>query len=172
MSQITIFILPIAIGMVIIFALVKKIKVFDTFLSGAKDGIRCTVSIIPPLLGLITAVSMLRASGALDLLSNALKPITDHLHITSDLVPLLFLKPISGSGSLSFVDSILHNHGPDSFVGRVASTIMSSTETTFYTLTIYFGAIKIQNTRHTIPVALLTNVCGFILSLITVYLLL
>ena len=172
MSQVTIFILPVAIGTVIIFALVKKIKVFDTFLSGAKDGITCSISIVPPLLGLITAVSMLRASGALDLFAHILKPITDHLRIPSDIVPLLFLKPISGSGSLSFVDSILHSHGPDSFVGRVASTIMSSTETTFYTLTVYFGAIKIQNTRHTIPVALLINICGFILSLITVHFLL
>ncbi len=172
MSQVTVFILPIAIGAVIIFALIKKIKVFDIFLSGAKDGIKCIVSIIPSLIGLVTAVSMLRASSALELLSQTLMPITNFLHIPNDIVPLLFLKPISGSGSLSFVDSILHSHGPDSFIGRAASTIMASTETTFYTLTIYFGAIKIQNTRHTIPIALLTNICGIILSFITVYFLL
>ena len=172
MSQVTVFILPIAIGAVIIFALIKKIKVFDIFLSGAKDGIKCIVSIIPSLIGLVTAVSMLRASSALELLSQTLMPITNFLHIPNDIVPLLFLKPISGSGSLSFVDSILHSHGPDSFIGRAASTIIASTETTFYTLTIYFGAIKIQNTRHTIPIALLTNICGIILSFITVYFLL
>ena len=167
-SNITPFILPAVVGIVVLSGFVKKVNIFDTFLLGAKEGLNSTVSILPSLVGLIIAVSMLRSSGALDVFSNFLSPITNFLHIPIEVVPLVLLRPVSGSGSLAFVDSIFSTYGVDSFVGRVASVMMGSTETTFYAIAVYFGAVGIKNTRHAIPAALLSDVVVFFMSILMV----
>lgn len=154
--------------LILIFGYSKKIPVFDAFISGCKDGMNSTVSIAPSLIGLITSVSMLKASGALDIFSSAISPFTNIIGIPAEVIPLAILRPISGSGSIALLNGIFSDIGVDSFAGRVASVMMSATETTFYTVTVYFGAVGIKNTRHTIPSALIADISGFFLSVLVV----
>lgn len=163
--------MPCTVGLIIIFGFFKKVPLFDTFVGGAKDGLLSTFSIAPSLIGLIVAVSMLKTSGTLDIITSFLSPVGTFLGIPEETIPLMFLRPISGSGSLAFVDSIFKNCGPDSFPGRVASVMMGATETTFYAITVYFGSVGIKNTRHTIKAALSADLTSFIISVLTVKLL-
>ncbi len=161
--------LPIILTLILIYGTVKlKGSVFGTFIDGAKDGIKTVMSIFPSLIGLVTAVEMFRASGALDLLSTAAAPIADLLHIPSDIMPLLILRPVSGSGAVALLDSLLQKFGPDSVVGRTASVICASGETMFYTSTLYFGSVGIKRVRHTLIAALIADFCGIMISSITV----
>ena len=162
------FIVPSIIFVIIFLGFLKKVPVFDTFIQGAKDGMKSTAMIAPSLVGLIVSVSMLKASGALDMFTSFIAPVAEMLHIPPIVVPLAILRPISGSGSIAFLDTIFSSTGVDSFASRVASVMMGSTETTFYAIAVYFGAIGIKNTRHTIPSALIADLTGFILSIITV----
>ena len=167
-NKIGIFVVPVAITIVIGFGFFKKIKVFDIFLNGAKEGLKSTVDIAPSLVGLITAVSMIKASGALDLFTCAVSNIANFFKIPPIVMPLMILRPISGSGSLAFLDTIFSSAGVDSIAGKIASVMMGSTETTFYAIAVYFGAVGIKNTRHTIPAALLADLTGFLVSVLTV----
>lgn len=162
------FIVPSIIFIIIFLGFLKKVPVFDTFIQGAKDGMKSTAMIAPSLVGLIVSVSMLKASGALDMFTSFIAPVAEILHIPPIVVPLAILRPISGSGSIAFLDTIFSSTGVDSFASRVASVMMGSTETTFYAIAVYFGVIGIKNTRHTIPSALIADLTGFILSIITV----
>lgn len=168
MDKIGTYAVPIIIAIIILFGFIKGIPIFDTFLQGAKEGMKSTASIMPSLVGLITSVSMLKASGALDILSSFLQPAASLLGIPSEVIPLAILRPISGSGSIAFLNSIFSSCGVDSLAGRISSVMMGSTETTFYAIAVYFGAVGIKNTRHTIPAALLADITGFIVSVITV----
>lgn len=123
----------------------RDVKVYDIFVDSAKEGITTVVKIIPPLVGLIVATGVFRASGALELLIYAAKPIAGLFNIPSETLPLVFIRPISGSASLALLSDILKEYGADSFIGRVASTMMGSTETIFYTLTVYFGAVGVKS---------------------------
>lgn len=142
----------------------KEVKVYDVFVEGAKEGIKTVVRIIPPLVGLLVAVGVFRASGALDLLIYAARPLASVLGIPSEAMPLAFLRPISGSASLALVSDIIKTHGPDSFIGRVVSTMMGSTETIFYTLTVYFGSVGIKNIRYTLAAALIADMVSVVAS--------
>lgn len=164
--------MPCAVAFIIIFGFFKRVPLFDTFVLGAKEGLASTFSIAPSLIGLIVSVSMLKSSGALDIISSLLAPLVNFIGIPKEVIPLMLLRPISGSGSLALVDSIFKSCGPDSFPGRVASVMMGSTETTFYAIAVYFGSIGIKNTRHTIPVALAADFTSFIMSVLMVKLLL
>lgn len=168
MDKIGIYILPGVILLILVFGLVRRVPLFETFLSGAKEGISSTFSIAPALVGLITAVSMLKASGALDLFTAALRPVASFLGLPAEVMPMTLLRPVSGSGSLAFLDSILRSFGPDSFAGRVAAVMMGSTETTFYTVAVYYGAVGVQKTRHTIPAALTGDAVSFLVAALTV----
>lgn len=165
------YILITVIAFVAFFGLARKIPVFDIFIEGAKSGIGNAVSILPALLGLCVAVGALNASGAIGLLCKVLSPVADFFHFPAEVIPLCILSPISGSGSLSMFESILTQYGADSYIGRVASVISGATETTFYAVTIYFGAVGIKKTRHTVPAALCADFTSFILSALTVRLL-
>lgn len=171
MEQFSFYIIPSIVFIIIAIGLYKKIHIFDLFLSGAKEGLLGTISIAPSIIGLITAVSMLKASGALDIFTSFMEPLANLIKIPSQTVPLMLIRPISGSGSLALIDSILGSVGPDSFPGRVASVMMGSTETTFYAIAVYFGAVGIKNTRHTIPAALIADLSGFLFSAMIVNLL-
>ena len=162
MDSIGFYIIPVVLASVIIIVFLNKVPVFDTFLSGASEGINSTFSIAPSLIGLITAVSMIKASGALDIFSHFTQPIAELIGIPSQVIPLAILKPISGSGSIALLDNILKNFGTDSQIGKIASVIMGSTETTFYTLTVYFGCIGIKKSRHAVVCALLTDLIAII----------
>lgn len=154
----SIFLIIISIGVY------KNVKVYDVFVEGAKEGITTVIRIVPPLVGLLVAISVFRASGALDLLTGFFKPFAGLVGIPPDALPLAFLRPVSGSASLALVSDILKNHGADSFTGRVASTMMGSTETIFYTLAVYFGAVGIKNIKYTLAAALIADIASVIAS--------
>lgn len=164
MNTISLLSVPVMIAGIIIFGLFKKVNVYDSFVEGAKDGALTMFQIIAPLVGLMVGISMLRASGAISLLGSLLKPITDALRIPSDVLPLMLLRPVSGSGSIAIVSDIFKNSGPDSISGKIASVMMGSTETTFYTIAVYFGAVGIKNLRYTLKSALLADLTGMFLA--------
>lgn len=142
----------------------KDVKVYDEFVEGAKEGMATVIRILPSLVGLLVAVGVFRASGALDLLVYAASPIAHLFGIPSEAMPLAFMRPISGSASIALVTDIISRHGPDSFVGRLVATMMGSTETIFYTLAVYFGSVGIKNIRYTLVAALTADVVGVLAS--------
>lgn len=161
--------LPLLAAVIIIFGLIRlKSNIFGVFLQGAGDGIKTTLQIIPSLVGLVTAVEMFRSSGALDFLANSAAVVTDFLHIPPDIVPMLILRPISGSGTVALLDNLLKTCGADSLSGRMASTICASGETTFYSSTLYFGSVGTKHIRHTLIAALFADFVGITVSVITV----
>ena len=165
MSYISAFAMPAVIGAFLLLGMVRRVKVYDCFVEGAKDGLQSLVGIIPPLVGLMVAISMFRASGALELLAKLLSPLLSALQLPKEVLPLALLRPISGSASTAIVTDIFQTLGPDSPAGTIASVMMGSTETTFYTVAVYFGAVGIKNTRHTIGAALLADLTGILLSI-------
>lgn len=162
MNNFGFYVIPTILSCVIIIGIFKKIPVFDTFLQGATEGIGSTFSIAPSLIGLITAVTMLKASGALDIFAHFIVPASNIIGMPSQVIPLALLRPISGSGSIALLDNILKNHHPDGTIGRIASVIMGSTETTFYTLTVYFGCVRIKNLRHAVASSLIADFTAMI----------
>ncbi|MCX7714922.1 MAG: spore maturation protein [Clostridia bacterium] len=163
-SRICVFAVPIILGCIIAAGLFRKVPVYESFISGAEDGIRTVIKIFPILLAVLTAVAMLRASGAMELIIYFIKPVTDFLGIPGDIVPLALLRPISGGGSIGLLTDILNTSGADTFTGRAASVIMGSTETTFYTLAVYFRATKVKYTRVALPAALIGDMAGICMS--------
>lgn len=156
------YIIPSVLTIIVATGYIKKIPIFDSFLQGAGEGIEATFSIAPSLIGLIVCVTMLKSSGAFDLFSALLSPIFKTINMPSEVIPLALLRPISGSGSIAVLDSIFKNFGADSHIGKIASAIMGSTETTFYTLTVYFGSIGIKNSRHAVISALIADLTAII----------
>lgn len=168
MESVGIYVVPISIILIIIFGLTKRVPLFDAFTIGAKEGISSTFAIAPSLIGLITAVAMLRASGFFELLSELLSPITNALGFPSEVLPLALMRPISGSGSFALLDDLFTRFSPDSFIGKVASVIAGSTETTFYAVAVYYGAVGIKKTGYTIPAALISDFAGVVLAPLSV----
>lgn len=164
MNYISIFAMPVFIAVFVIFGIVKRVGVYDCFIEGAKDGASCMAGIIPALVGLMVAINMFRESGALQLIATALAPILKFVGLPAEVLPLALLRPVSGSASLAIVSDIFGMLGPDSVAGKIASVMMGSTETTFYTIAVYFGAVGIKNSRHTTVSALSADLCGIIMS--------
>lgn len=164
MGTIGSFFIILIILLTIIFALLKKTPVFSTFTEGAKEGLKSTFAIVPAIVGLIVSVTMFKESMAMDILVKLLTPMADCLNIPKDIIPLTLIKPLSGSGSLALVSSIFKDFGPDSFIGKLASVIMASTETTFYILTVYLASSKLKLTKKIIITLLLVNVFSFLIS--------
>ena len=164
MTKFSDFLIPIIIVIMILHGAFKGVDVFNEFITGAKNGFKIVYNITPSLIALIFAIDMLKASGALDVICSLLSPVTTFLGIPGELTPLCIISPISGSGSLGVYENILKETGPDSFIGRCASVIMGSTETTFYTMTVYYGSVGIKKTRHTLPCALCADFTSFFLS--------
>lgn len=146
----------------------KKVPIYDSFTEGVKDGIQTVFNIFPALLGLLVAVGALRASGALGILSNLISPLTTAIGFPSEAVPLTFMRLVSSAASRGLLLDLFAEYGPDSYLGRLVSVMMSSTETVFYTMSIYFMSVKITKTRSTLPGALITNLAGIIASVLVV----
>ncbi len=164
MNMISVLSVPVMIVGIVVYGMTKRINVYDSFVEGARGGLENMLQIVAPLVGLMVGISMLRASGFLDILGQVLKPITDAIGMPKEVLPLALLRPISGSGSVAIVNDIFKNFGPDSAAGKVASVMMGSTETTFYTVAVYFGAIGIKKTRHTLKSALLADLCSMLIA--------
>lgn len=163
------YLIPLLVGAVLLFGLCRGVDVFGSFVEGAAEGLRSAVSIVPALVCLLTAVSMFRGSGALDVFVWAIAPITRLLGMPDEVLPLALMRPISGSGATALFDGILRQYGADSTAGRVASVLMGSTETTFYTIAVYYGATKVKNTRHTLTASLAGDITGMVMSVLTVF---
>ena len=161
-------IIPFLVGIIILVGLIKKVDIFGEFLQGAKENLLSALDILPPLIILMTAIGMFRASGGLNFISSAIKPIADLVGFPQECIPLALIRSISGSGALAVYENLLTEYSPDSFAGRVASVLMGSTETTFYTIAIYFSVIQIKKTRHTVVSSVLADITGFLASAITV----
>lgn len=162
------YIIPLIFFYVIGYALLQGSDLFADFIEGAKEGFSVVVGILPTLIGLMCAVGILRSSGALDLLGTVLSPLAKLVHFPSELVPLITVKMFSSSAATGLLLDIYKNYGPDSYLGLLASVIMSSSETIFYTVSVYFGCVNIKKTRYTIPGALFATLGSIIGSILIV----
>jgi len=158
------FIIPFVILYIVGYGLLQKTNVYDEFIKGAEDGFQVVKGIMPTLIGLMVAIGVLRASGTLDLLSNLLKPLVEQLHFPSELVPLVLVKMFSSSAATSLLLDIYKNYGPDSYLGRLGSILMSCSETIFYTMSVYFMTAKVKKTRYTLAGALIATLAGVVAS--------
>lgn len=147
------------------YALTKKVKVYEVFTEGAKEGFHTAVRIIPFLVAMLVAIGVFRASGAMDLLIKAISPVTNLLRIPAETLPMAFMRPLSGGGAQGVMTDIINTHGPDSLIGRTVAVMMGSTETTFYVLAVYFGSVAIRKTRHSLPVGLLADLAGLLTAI-------
>lgn len=161
-------ILPLLLASVALYGTGRRVNMYTALTRGAEDGLTVLLHIIPTLVGLLTAVSMFRASGAMDLLSRLFAPLLARLGIPPETIPLMLIRPVSGSGALAVASDLMASYGADSFIGRVAAVMMGSTETTFYTIAVYFGSAGIVRTRHTVPAALAADLTGFLTAALTV----
>lgn len=161
-------IIPAFITAVMIYGLYKRVSVFDTFCEGAYKGIKTAIEILPALSGLVVCVGVLKASGFLDNLGELILPFNGLIGFPEECASLVILKPFSGSGATAMLNEIFTENHPDSFTGRVASVICASTETTFYTIAIYFGSAKLNGSKRVILSALIADITGFIFALATV----
>lgn len=158
------FIIPFVILYIVGYGLLQKKNVYDEFIKGAEDGFHVVKGIMPTLIGLMVAIGVLRASGTLDLLSSMLKPLVEQFHFPSELVPLVVVKMFSSSAATSLLLDIYKSFGPDSYLGRLSSILMSCSETIFYTLSVYFMTAKVKKTRYTLAGALVATLSGVIAS--------
>ncbi len=162
------WVLPLTLAAILVMGVTRKVPIYESFVSGAKDGFSTSISLIPQLVAMLVAVTVFRSSGALNLLIGALRPLLLHIHFSPELLPLALLRPISGSGSLALVTDLFKQFGPDSFIGRAASVMQGSTDTTLYVLTVYFGSVGIRQARYAVKVGLMSDLISVIASVVVV----
>lgn len=162
LDAISLWAIPVLLVVIPFVGIIRRVKVYDVFIEGAKEGFDVAVKIIPFLVGILVAIGMFRGSGAMDLLMAALRPIVVRTGFPAELVPLTILRSLTGSGSLAFTTDLIKTHGPDSVIARMAATLYGSSETTFYVLAVYFGAVGIRRTRHAVPAALIGDIVAAI----------
>jgi spore maturation protein B len=161
--------IPVIVVFIPLYAAYRKVPVYESFVDGAKDGFDTAVKIIPHLVGMMVAITVFRASGAMDLITGAIRPLLDRVGVPGEVLPLAFLRPITGTGSLAFTTDLIKHFGPDSMIGRIASTIQGSTDTTLYVLTVYFGAVGIRKAGYALKVGLISDAVGFIAAVVICY---
>ncbi len=170
--QLTDFIIPVIFAGILICGFVRKVDVFSVFCSGASEGLKTTADILPALILLLISVGMLQASGAVELLTDLLTPLCSAVGFPPECMQMVLLRPFSGSGAIAVYDSIAGQYGVDSFAGRTAAVLLGSSETTFYTIAVYFSAVKVRKTRYAVPAALAADCTAWIVCGITVMLIL
>ena len=162
MTSFTAWVIPCLIGAAALMAEFRGVDVLPAFIKGTKGGIRTSFKILPSLVAMLTAIHMLRASGLLEALVYALSPLLTAMGVPEETAPLVFIRPLSGSGAMAVAAELISRYGPDSLVGRTAAVTLGSTETTFYTASVYFGSLGIKRTRYAIPAALCADLAGFV----------
>jgi spore maturation protein B len=163
LGKISVWSIPLLLAAIPLYGAIRKVKVYESFVEGAKGGFQMAIRIIPYLVAMLVAVGMLRGAGAIDMLSQWLNPLLSRIGFPVEILPLAIMRPLSGSGSMGIVTELINAFGPDSFIGRVAATAYGSTETTFYVLAVYFGAVNIRKTRY----AVISGLTADIVSLVT-----
>lgn len=161
------FILPSIILFILIHGLIKRVPVYEEFVEGARDGFSMAVRIIPYLVAMLVAIAMFRASGAMDVVTGWLAPLFDWLGIPPDILTMAMMRPLTGSGSVGVLADLIHQHGENSLVVKMAATMFGSTETTFYVIAVYFGSVAIRRTAYAVQVGLLADLAGFIAAIVT-----
>ena len=161
-NVVSILAIPLLLLIFLGYGILKKVRVYEVFVEGAKEGFTTAIRIIPYLVAMLFAIGIFRASGALELLTAVLAPATNLIGMPPETLPMALMRPLSGSGSLGIMTELMKVHGPDSFIGILASTMYGSSETTFYVLAVYFGSVQIKNTRHAVPAGLIADVFGML----------
>ena len=164
-EELSIWAIPAILLLVPMIGFFQKVKVYEAFVEGAAEGFQTAIRIMPFLIAMMVAINIFRVSGALDMCVEGIKPILQFWGVPPELVPLAIMRPLSGTGSLGLTTELLNTHGPDSMIGRIASTVLGSTDTTFYILTVYFGAVGITKPRYSVFVGLLGDMIGFVGSI-------
>jgi len=154
--------LPALLFFIPLYGLARGVRIYECFVAGAEEGLRVGITILPYLVGMFVVVGALRASGAMDGLAGLLAPVAGALDIPVEVVPLMLIRPLSGGGALGVTADLLSRFGPDSFIGRLASAMQGSTDTTLYVLTLYFGSVGIRRTRHALLAGLVGDLAGFV----------
>lgn len=163
-NVISIIAIPILILFIVIYGAVKRVKIYEIFVEGAKEGFTIGVRIIPFLVAMLVAIGIFRAGGAMEILATILSPITNLIGMPAETIPMALIRPLSGSGALGVMSEIIKTHGPDSLIGRMVAVMMGSGETTFYVLAVYFGAVNIAKTRHAVPAGIIADIAGILAS--------
>ncbi len=161
-EQLSLWAIPFVLLVIPVIGFMRRVKVYEAFVEGAAEGFHTSIRIMPFLVAMMIAVNIFKASGALDACVAILQPVLEVVGIPPELIPLAVMRPLSGTGSLGMTTEILNSYGPDSFVGQTASTILGSTDTTFYILTVYFGAVGISKPRYSVFVGLCGDLTGFL----------
>lgn len=165
---VSMFVLPLLIVGIPLIGIIRKVPVYEEFITGAKEGFQIAVTIIPYLVGILFAIGMFRASGAMEALTEGLRPLLSMVGFPVEVLPMAIVRPLSGSGSLAVLSDMIKEFGADSIFVKIAATMFGSTETTFYVVAVYFGAVGIKKTRHAIPAGLIAELAGIIASIIVV----
>jgi spore maturation protein B len=166
LDAISLWALPVLLVTIPLVGIIRKVKVYDVFIEGAKEGFEVAIRIIPFLVGILVAIGMFRGSGAMDLLMAGVRPLVAPTGFPPELVPLTILRSLTGSGSLAFTTDLIKVQGPDSVLARTAATLYGSSETTFYVLAVYFGAVGVRRTRHAVPAALIGDIVAAIATVV------
>jgi spore maturation protein B len=156
--------IPALVLLIVVAGAVKKVKIYEAFVEGAKEGFTIGVKIIPYLVAMLVAIGIFRAGGAMDILTGLLSPVTDLIGMPAETLPMALMRPLSGSGALGVMSEIFKAHGPDSIIGRMVSVMMGSGETTFYVLAVYFGSVGVTRTRQAVPAGIIADLISILLS--------
>ncbi|WP_249871904.1 spore maturation protein [Oceanobacillus saliphilus] len=167
-TSISTWIIPCFLLIVLSVAVLRKVPAYELFVEGGKEGVKMAFSLLPFLVGMIVAISILRSSGAMEAFINFISPVLLFIGFPPDIVPLALIRPISGTAALGMTTELIATHGPDSFIGRLASTMQGSTDTTLYVLTVYFGAVGIKKMRYALKVGLLADLIAILSSVVLV----
>jgi spore maturation protein SpmB len=165
-NAISVLAIPFLLAFFPLYAAIRGIAVYEEFVEGAKEGFAVAIRIIPYLVAILVAIGMFRGGGGIDLVTRWLRPVLDAIRFPTELVPLALMRPLSGSGTIGLFSDLVKQLGPDHLVSRMAATILGSTETTFYVVAVYFGAVGVQRTRHAVPAGLVADLVGIIASVI------
>jgi spore maturation protein B len=165
-NAISILSIPLLLSFFPLYAALRRVNVYEEFVEGAKEGFQTSVTIIPYLVAILVAIGMFREAGGIALLTKLIRPVLDLVHFPTELVPMCLVRPLSGSGTLGLFSDLVKEFGPDSLLARTAGTIYGSTETTFYVIAVYFGAVGVKRTRHAVPAGLIADAVGIIASVL------
>jgi spore maturation protein B len=157
--------IPVIFVLIVGFGAIKRVKVYELFVEGAKEGFNTAIRIIPFLVAILVAIAVFRGSGAMDWIISGLTPLLQPLGVPPEVLPMAMIKPLSGSGALGVMTEGLKTYGPDSLIGNTLSTLMGSTETTFYVLAVYFGSVAVRRTRHAVAACLLGDLAGLTMAI-------
>lgn len=168
MAALSGYILPIFLLLVFLMAFINNTKAFDHFVEGAKEGMQTTIQLVPTIVGMIVGIKVFLASGIVEVIGQMIQPILEFIHVDAHVLPLMILRPLSGSAALSVTTDLISMYGPDSYLGRLASIMQGSTDTTIYIITVYFAAVGLSEMKHAVKLGLTADLMGFAASILAV----